>query len=134
MLCVLCQRAELTACCHSAASRCECINVRQSVPGSSACMFNISFQTKTGGRCIGEWIINHSAAVWSIKGRRQPVITVLTGSSCLRFLPGRPTLRLVRGLAGVPSSGPSWSAPSSLWPIIERKHQTPSQSNNCMKL
>lgn len=60
--------------------------------------------------------------VW---GRHQPLIAGLTGSSCLRFLPGRPTLRLLRGLAGVPSSGLSWSAPSSLCTVIEgQNHNT----------
>ncbi len=101
--------------------------MKQSVPGNSACSI---FSGLTWECCIGERIINHSAAVWSIKARRQPVITVLTGSSCLRFLPGRPTLRLVRGLAGVPSSGLSWSAPSSLWPKTERPHQKVSQLND----
>lgn len=75
---------------------------------------------------LNRWIDNQSlccCSVWRVKGWRQPVITVLTGSSCLRFLPGRPTLRLLRGLAGVPSSGLSGSAPSSLCPIIERPHK-----------
>lgn len=51
--------------------------------------------------------------------QRRAIITALTGSSCLRFLPGRPTLRLLWGLAGVASSALSWSAPSSLWGHIE---------------
>ena len=62
-------------------------------------------------------VLNHEKA-W-----REAIIAVLTGSSCLRFLPGWPTLRLLRGLAGVPSSRLSWSAPSSLWTIIETPHQ-----------
>lgn len=45
--------------CHSAASRCECITVKQSVPGNSACMFNISFQHREVGG-LYRWIGNQS--------------------------------------------------------------------------
>lgn len=45
--------------CHSAASRCECINMKQSVPGNSACMCNISSQHREQG-ILYRWKDNQS--------------------------------------------------------------------------
>lgn len=87
------------------------------VESSAECVF------ETAAAARGEPTIHRCTPEEALKGWRQPVIAVLTGSSCLRFLPGRPTLRLLRGLAGVPSSGLSWSAPSSLCPVTERSKQ-----------